>query len=185
MGFYNGYKENNVVVRRSQLTRLFREEWWTPVRLAQEIYTLFSNDEPIDMDSALNIHYDGEDAALTIDMGDSDGTPIRIETGDFTVNMDLDDDGNVNFTRPSATPGGAATSANPPGGGGTPGKILSGGPGATYSVALYANGISAASTGTVTATQMQIEATETIPADTWTPVFQVGSAYFIQVPVWL
>lgn len=75
-----------------------------------------------------------------------------------------------------------------------PGKIISG-TGEEYQVELYRYGTEEAS-DTVTAFQLQIDGTETIPVDTWVPVNELiipddaaeGGArqeYYIQVPVWL
>jgi hypothetical protein len=66
------------------------------------------------------------------------------------------------------------------------GQIVSGS-GSTYRVKLKSNG------QTVTATQLQIAADETIPAGTWTPVITISTqngtstvqTYYIQVPVWM
>ena len=65
-----------------------------------------------------------------------------------------------------------------------PGKIQSG-TGKTYQVQLYENGKNKPTTRTVTAEQMQIDSSETIPKDTYVFVFQAGTEYLIQVPVWL
>lgn len=69
------------------------------------------------------------------------------------------------------------------GGGGFPGEVLSGGPGATYLVRITTS--DDGDTEDVLATQLQIAATETIPTGTKCLVAQVGEDYFIQVPVWV
>jgi hypothetical protein len=66
-----------------------------------------------------------------------------------------------------------------------PGKVLSGGPGATYQVQLYPNGPSGGAGDTVTCTQLQIDPNETIPAGTWAIVAKSNNAYYMQVPVWM
>lgn len=66
------------------------------------------------------------------------------------------------------------------GGGGLPG-VITGGSGNTYEVLVTTT----AGTRTVTATQIQIAAGESIPIGSGCLVVQVGSLYFIQVPVWM
>lgn len=101
-------------------------------------------------------------------------------SGDITVVTSASDDP-PGALRPGQ-PDPAAT--RPPlGGGGIPGVVLSGGPGDTYSVRVYPNGLAAASQD-VTVTQLQIADDATIQAGTWTVVAQAGSAYYMQVPVW-
>lgn len=70
------------------------------------------------------------------------------------------------------------------GGGGVPGKVLSG-TGSTYQVQLYPNGPSAAAGATVSVKQLQIDSGATIPVNTWAIVTLAGAQYCMQVPVWL
>lgn len=65
-----------------------------------------------------------------------------------------------------------------------PGQISSG-TGSTYNVNLFENGSTNASTRTVSVKQLQISGSETIPAGTWVVVYQVGTEFFMQTPVWL
>jgi hypothetical protein len=65
-----------------------------------------------------------------------------------------------------------------------PGQISSGS-GNTYNVNLFENGSTSASTRTVSVKQLQISGSETIPSGTWVVVYQVGSEFFMQTPVWL
>ena len=71
------------------------------------------------------------------------------------------------------------------GGGGIPAKITAGGPGVTYTAELYEDGPSEAATASVTVTALQLDAAETVPANTWVIALQIGASYFFQPPVWL
>lgn len=74
----------------------------------------------------------------------------------------------------------------PVGGGGTsvyPGKVT-GGSGASYTVNVYEGGLSNDPISR-TVKQLQIDAGETIPVNTWALVAKVGDDYVMQVPVWL
>lgn len=81
-------------------------------------------------------------------------------------------------------PQNAGEPQEPQGGGGTPGVVLSGGPGASYQVRIYPDGLSSAGE-VVSVTQLQIAADATVPAGTWAVVTQAGGSYYMQVPVWL
>lgn len=78
------------------------------------------------------------------------------------------------------------------GGGGVPGKVLSGGPGDTYQVEIYPGGLSVLNQDgsiqgatVVTAKQLQIDSGETIPAGTFALITKAGGVYYMQVPVWV
>lgn len=77
-----------------------------------------------------------------------------------------------------------ATTINIQGGGGMPGQVVSGGPGSSYLVNVYSNGL-AGGFITVSVTQLQIHEDATIPAGTWAIVVQAGGSYYMQVPIWL
>lgn len=65
-----------------------------------------------------------------------------------------------------------------------PCKVLSGS-GSIYIVSLYPNGPNGGVLDIVTAQQLQIDPSETIPAGTWALATQSNNFWFIQVPVWL
>ena len=70
-------------------------------------------------------------------------------------------------------------------GGSIPAKITSGGPGTDYSASLYRNGPGEAATSTgEDVTLLQLDSGETVPANTWLVVFQIGDAYYGQVAAW-
>lgn len=64
------------------------------------------------------------------------------------------------------------------------GKVT-GGSGSTYTVELYASGISHAPTGTVTATVPQIAGGEAVPVGTYVTVVHAGGEYNFQPTVWI
>jgi hypothetical protein len=64
------------------------------------------------------------------------------------------------------------------------GKIKSG-TGDTYIVTQYPDGPDEAAGDDITVTQLQIDAGETIPVDTWVFILKIGTNYYMQVPVWL
>lgn len=192
---------------RDQASRLIRTKWaGNTDLLAEEIYAIFTGDVPIVFDSPVTIVNNTNDPPLTIrDFGDSDQsiriTKQRQPPPDLPEIPPLDFDGVGGITITNIYPdGGTETwggdAGNPPdtrpgtgdqdqsgGGGGFPGKVVSG-TGSTYLVDVYEAGLSAAPTQR-TVTQLSIASGETIPADTWAIVGKVGSDYFLQVPVWL
>jgi hypothetical protein len=72
------------------------------------------------------------------------------------------------------------------GGGSLPARIASGGPGDTYTGDIYGAGPAAAATVIgATIKICQIDAGQTVPANTWLLVTQINGTYYGQVPVWL
>ncbi len=195
---------------RDQASRLIRTKWGHPsVDLAmQELFAIFTGDEDIVFDSPVTIVNTSDQAPLTIrDFGDSDQsisiTKQRQPPPDIPEIPPLDFDGVGGVTirniypdggdefwegdrgaPPDTTRGTGAPAGSGSGGGGFPGKVVSGGPGSTYLVDVYEEGLSSAPVQR-TVTQLSIDAAETIPADTWAVVGKVGDDYFMQVPVWL
>jgi hypothetical protein len=188
---------------RKQSMRLRREDWSSPLELAEEIYAILNSDEPIEIDGRVIINNDGDSTPLTINQYGGDGDIIEISRrdeppvqfpelpplefdgpGDFTVTI-IDESGEVST---DTTQDGSTPSPQPRpdsgGGGGFPGKVVSGGPGVSYEVDVYESGLSAAPTRR-TVRQLQIHESESVPADTWALVGKVGEEYFMQVPVWL
>lgn len=62
--------------------------------------------------------------------------------------------------------------------------VVTAGTGDTYDVDLYGDGPSNPPTDSVSATQLQIDPTDTIPAGTWAIAVQVNGDWYIQVAVW-
>jgi hypothetical protein len=64
--------------------------------------------------------------------------------------------------------------------------VVQSGSGSSYQVLIYENGPSAAATRTVAVTQVQIDASAEIPADSGVTVFeQPTGVFWMQVAVWL
>src|SRR5262249_38655582 len=84
--------------------------------------------------------------------------------------------GSTNDRQLGNTAAGDSPASNPftpsGGGGGTLGKVTSGGPGDTYAVDLYANGTGGGATSSVSAKVPQIDPAATVPANTWVVVLQ-------------
>lgn len=159
-----------------QAFRLLREEWQNPLDLAQEIYLILRNKDPLQIDGPVQITNPTDLPAVSIANTGQDG-----KADIFNITRPAD----PNLTFNDLFPGVASpTSSAPatPGGGGTPGKIVSGS-GANYKVQLYPDGVTPKST--VDAVQLQIDPAEKIPAGTWVSATKVGAKYVLFVPVWL
>ena len=163
---------------RDSRHRLLRTKWTTADLLAEELYALFGQDN-LEIDGPVTIENDTLDPAITI------------------IAHDFEDDASIAFKRPGSTdetlgkPKGTDADGDPVdesptigAGGGIPAKIISGS-GSTYTIDLYQNGTGEAASDRVTATQLQILSTETIPADTWTLATKIAGSYYFQVAVWL
>jgi len=161
----------------TQAIRLMRESWKGAQELAEELFAMFQGDIPLEHNAPITITSNTDEAPLTLRAFGDLGTVITISRIGDSGTIVFDGDGNLQFGDPAGNP--IQPPAPPPqqGGGGFYGRVL-GGSGDTYQV-LLSNG------SAVTATQLQIEASETIPVDTYAIVVQVGNAYFMQVPVWL
>lgn len=192
---------------RDQASRLIRTKWGHPsVDLAmEELFAIFTGDEPIVFDSPVTITNNSNAPPLTIrDFGSSDSTisitkaPLPRPLLDELPPLDFGDIGGITFTDlypdgtaetwsgdrgdpPTPTPG-TGTNPNTGGGGGFPGVVVSG-TGASYTVAVYEDGLSSPPTNRAV-TQLSIAVSETIPAGTWWTIGKVGNDYFMQVPVW-
>jgi hypothetical protein len=175
-----------------EINRLTRKKWKDAQELAEELVSIFKETMPITTNApftvkqrggkngaptepAFSVQSESGDAALKITNQDGSSGTLRATQKDgltFTPNQK----GTPAFP--------AATAQTSSGGGGIPGKVLSGS-GSTYSVALYENGPASASTKTVTVTQLQIATGETIPAGTWAIVAKTKTVYSMQAAVWL
>lgn len=171
-----------------QRQRLLREENWTAHALAQEVFGMMSPDVPMNTESAVKVSLPTGATVAPYQVGNfQDGNPVMSFTKpDGSAGPTLTLDGGQWFVngKPMAAP---PTPAAPSGSGSTfAGKIISGGPGDTYQVTLYPAGKSGAAGATVSVTQLQIDAAETIPANTWTAVWRrADGGYEMQVPVWV
>ncbi len=191
---------------RNQVGRLLRNKWPNAQLLAEELFALLSSDEPIEIDSPVIITSNTGSPPLTLRNFGSDDSmidivrapPDRIDFPDIPpLTLPALDTGSITYTtiyedgsRESGT--GDRGADEPPtqvsveggGGGGFPGVVVSGGPGDSYQVNVYENGLSEAPIER-TVTQLSIAADATIPVGTWALVGKVGETYFMQVPVWL
>lgn len=194
-----------------QVARLLNH-WPSADMLAEELFATFNKKIPMQIGGPVTITNEGDGPMLILNgrsrgnQSNSDGEfaptqnapeppdedPEEDEEEEFTLVPPADiqverEDGTTTdyrFTDSGLQPVDQTTGQAQAAGGGVPGKILSGS-GSSYTVELYANGPSKASTKEVTVTQLQIDSGETIPAGTWTFVSQIGDGHFMQVPVWL
>lgn len=166
----------NMGILRDQAFRLQRQENWTAQELSEELFLMFRSKDPFIIDSPVRLINDSGDPALSIEnngTGDQIGGAIAITQAGI---------GDVSFENafPSVSPPPGTSAVT--GGGGIPGRILSGS-GSTYQVRLYPDSV--APGATVAVTQLQIAVGESVPAGTWVIVTKAGSRYVMQVPVWL
>ena len=169
----------------TQALRLLRESWPSVDMLAQELYAIFQDTNPTSSGPLTINNNTPAGPGMTINNSGGSGSSINLgRNGTPSVNFGLGPDGGLIITAPSVssqTPGGQPAPIG--GGGGVPGQVLSGGPGANYQVKIYPTGL-AGPTKTVSAVQLQIDPGETIPAGTWALVAQAGGNYYMEVPVW-
>jgi hypothetical protein len=168
--------------------RLLREKWPDANMLAEELYAIFraldSQPSTQNTPAAITSNQQGV-APLTLTPYPND--TLLLQFGPQGI------DGSMQLINGFPTP--VNGQGQQQGGGGDAGTIV-GGSGNTYQVQLKSSG------KTVTATQLQIASTETIPVGTSCLVAKVtvsgaqhvgvnqssnvqGAQYFIQVPVWL
>lgn len=191
-----------MAIFRKQSIRLLREKWTDPQNLAEEIFGILNSDEPIEIDGPVTINNNTDQSPLTINNysnSDDDVTinrypddppdlpnyppPPPMDTGDV-ITIHINQDGIDRDRKPPNDPGPPTSDPLPGGGGGFPGQVVSGGPGDTYTVNVYENGLNQPFAAR-TVIQLQIHDDATIPAGTWALIGKVGNEYFMQVPVWL
>lgn len=189
---------------KKQSIRLMREDWGSPKELAEEVYAILNSDEPIEIDSPVTITNTTNSPPLTLRQFGGTDNGIRIEKypeppGEFddVPPLEFPDDVGLEILTLIGTDGTIETGTGDPtddddpttvaiesgGGGGFPGKIISGS-GSSYQVDVYEDGLTESPTRR-TVTQLQIDSSETIPANTWALVGKIGDEYFMAVPVWL
>lgn len=174
-----------------QRIRLLREDPWDASSLAEEIYTMFSADIPLQVDTGIEVgNKNGGPLIAARDYSDGDtifsigkkggGTyTVTIESGDLVVGDDGADGEDGSPGGSSSGGGGRSTGSNC-----FPGQVVSGSD-SEYLVNIYPDG-TGADPELVSVTQLQINAGQIIPAGTWALVSQTtDGSYFMQVAVWL
>jgi hypothetical protein len=180
---------------KDQAIRLLRESWSRPKELAEELFAIFDSDTPFTIDGPLTINNTSptEPAIRIRQFGDS---PINIVIqrpevpGAFPGGPDpVDDPVEEEVAPDSGSAPGGQQDEEESGGSSGPGGIygvVQSGSGSSYQVLIYEDGPSAAATRTVTVTQVQIDASAEIPADSGVVVFeQPAGTYWMQAPVWM
>lgn len=168
----------------SLANRVVRKSWDSVNDLAEELSSAFK-DLKVEVTSPLRLNVPAGQTPIKINQAQKPTdtkTKKVVELGDGN-HIQIDPLGAIKASgdrTPATTASGNSSSG---GGGGTPCQIVSGS-GDTYTADLYASGTGAASTSTVTVTQLSIAEDETIPAGTWAIATLVGEDYYIQVPVW-
>ncbi len=168
--------------------RLLRESPWPNAQsLAEELYAMASDEARQEFKNGIHLQttdpdiplvtaqvFSGEDEVPVFSFNDGVTGPQTLTFSVAGSNL-----GGFNFN------GSPVTGPESPGGGGGGGGdpttfsgTVSSGTGSTYQVLLN-NGL------TVEVTQLQIDASETIPAGTSVIVHKIGGTYRMQVPVWL
>lgn len=160
----------------AEAIRLLREDWPNATMLAQELYAIFQDSVPA-----------STNAPLTANSSNPDQAPLVVNqfgNGGLSISFNKGQGGGIQIN--DGVPQLVDKNGNPVGGsgGGVPGKVLSGSGSGPYQVQIYPAGLSG-TTKTVSVTQLQIDSSDSVPANTWTIVNQVGSNYYMQVPVWL
>jgi len=166
---------------KDEAIRLLREKWPNASMLAEELFAILNSDLPTGIDGPLTIDNQSPDqpALIIRQFGDSPIDIVVQRPGQPGGLPSEEDQETVSPAEPTTT----TTISG--GGGAAPGQGVSG-TGAVYQVALYEQGLAQDSTRTVTVTQLQIDAGDTIPAGTWVIVFGAGDGtFFMQCPVWL
>jgi hypothetical protein len=185
---------------RKQSIRLLRERWGGVNEAMEELYAILNSDEPLEIDGPVTINNSTGRAPLTINQFGGDGGVVNINRRDEPPvqppgfpPLDFGGPGNFTITIINQFGGvetGTSNDGTPPrpqpeqqGGGGFPGRVISG-EGSTYQVAVYESGLAQAPV-TRTVTQLQIASDATVPAGTWALVGKAGNSYFMQVATWL
>jgi hypothetical protein len=193
----------------SQLLRLLREKWNSPKELAEELYAMLQDGNPVETAGGLTLSNIPGVAPLTLKPSDF-GTQPAISFGtaadDPAIGWQADDAG-IAFDGPAfqfnVMDDGIPSTYDVGGNtkapnnivnkitvkltaGGYPGKVMSG-TGDTYQVQIYPTGLSGPSQ-TVSVKQLSIAEAAEIKAGTWTFVTKTTldkkDFFYMQVPVW-
>jgi hypothetical protein len=174
-----------------QSERLLREKWPTAQLLAEELFAIFRQQEPTNIDTATNINPDQPTnlPALTINNSTGNGPIITFIKGNCTASLNFDANCNLIITpvpdedAPPGTIGGGGGGGTVTGGGGMLGIVQSGSSD-TYQVQI------AGTPKVVTAkVPNNIDPSETVPVGYEAPLFLVGTGttaqYVLYIPLWL
>lgn len=160
--------------------RLLRTIWQNPNDLAEELSTMLAADGPVVSTSPMTFTNPDTKSTMTVHPPtDTSGSVFTFNFGSGDIPVTPTDLG-VPTTGKAGDPKAVSTT----GGGGIPSVIISG-IGDTYVIDLYENGKSKPASKRVTATQLQIDPAETIPAGSSALATKVAGAYYLCVPVFL
>lgn len=174
----------------TQALRLLRETWPNPTTLAQELYAIFDDTNPV---SSGPIAISPPPPPPSIpgmtpeNFAFPPWTPLTFGDGSGQTQFQVAPGGGLTISSPSlsfTTPDGQKQQV---GGGASsfPGQVQSGGPGqGPYSVNVYQEGLDGPSV-VMDVMQLQIDDSDSIPAGTWVIVAVTDAGSFMQVPVWL
>lgn len=160
------------------IQRLQRTKWKDADELAKELATIFGSSLPVQIKGSIDITRQNDESPITISdlLEPSSTLPIlSLRSNDSSVDLPMDEfltgDALAAAVRKFQTPGQI------------PAVVVSG-TGNNYKVDLYQQGYPGPTTR-VSASQLQIDPTETIPPGTFVMVSQSGAQFFFQAPVWL
>jgi hypothetical protein len=172
----------------AQSIRLIKEKWKTPMQLAEELYTMITSGDPVNIPAGSTIAppapgqpylnlpgYTQGDSIMNLTR---DGRPV----GDITVFGDQ-----IQFVGPGQSPGGSQQQQGGKGQGSPafPGVIKSGGPGNSYIATIFEGGVTSTSGKDVNVTQLQIDPSATLPPGLPVTVFLgADGKYWINSPIW-
>jgi len=182
----------------NEADRLLRTKWKTPWALAEELWAIFralniqaGQTQPIAFDAPGN----PDTPSLTgrglgpwqpfATWGQPDGPVFGLTPSGITADG-IPIDG---FQFPQDVTPGEPLVPNPylrrqqPQPSAYPGQVQSGSGTGPYQTDVYKQGINGPSTS-MDVTQLDVAESETIPAGTWTIVIVIGTAAYMQVPVW-
>ena len=165
--------------------RLLREYPWDAQSLAEELYAMFDPEIPLNHEGPLQLTARNGVAPLIINNLPIGTDPIiqnppTQQIPDEPGQPNIEEEGEGEPQTPATpSPGGGGGGANC-----FPGKVTSGGPGTSYLVDVYLDGLSQPATN-VSARQLAIDGLDTVAADTWCLVAkQNDGQYVFQVPTW-
>lgn len=173
----------------TQATRLLRAHWADAKQLAEELYAMFQNSVPLSHDAPITITSTKSIAPLTLRSFGDTTQVINIEGPNGEA-------GTVTITNEGATIDNSTTSTTTETTTTTEegesvqrvfvGVVQSKGVGQNYTVDLYGNGLGSASTGTVTARALNLDASEELPADSEMIVVRMANdTYYMQPPYYV
>jgi hypothetical protein len=167
-----------------EAVRLLRDGWSSTKALAEELYAILQKQIPLFHEAPVTITTEGDEAPLVLRNFGEDG-PIMVVKG--PGNTDVGGlyirDGKLKVLQ--GKNGVDGEDAPGTGGGGVPGKVLSGS-GESYSVALYGNGPASAPTSNASVIIPGVAAGESIPEGTWVTVTELSDTLKVATaPLWM